>query len=212
MAAPPLNVELHTFRSALLHSVVNEAIAFFNQTPVYLLPPVERFAGYGVYALYYLGDFAPYDFIAARNQSQCTQPIYVGKAVPPGSRTGRTPTGRGRKTVRGRLVEHRGSINNATNLNGEHFRCRFILLGGIEADLIATVESDMIRRYRPLWNTIVSGFGIHGPGGGRYGQALSEWDVLHPGRPWGNRLTGIPRELSEIMAKIEQARAQLPLP
>src|SRR5215470_5533184 len=81
MAAPLLNVEPHTFRSALLHSVVNEAIAFLIQTPVYPLPLTQRFAGFGVYVLYYLGDFEPYDFLAVRNQAECTHPIYVGKAV-----------------------------------------------------------------------------------------------------------------------------------
>ena len=37
MAAPLLNVEPHTFRSNLLHSVVDQAIAFLLQTPVYPL-------------------------------------------------------------------------------------------------------------------------------------------------------------------------------
>jgi hypothetical protein len=100
-------------------------------------------------------------------------------------------------------MEHARSIRNTGNLNIEHFRCRFILLMDIEADLIATVEAHMIRLYRLLWNSVISGLGIHNPGGGRSGQAPSEWDTLHPGRAWGNILTGATRELSEILAKIE---------
>src|SRR5271155_4761139 len=48
------------------------------------LPPAIRFAGGGVYALYYRGDFAPYARIC--NQD-CTVPIYVGKATPTATRT-----------------------------------------------------------------------------------------------------------------------------
>lgn len=39
-----------------------------------------------------------------------------------------------------------------------------------------------------IWNTTVTGFGNHDPGSGRYNQARSSWDVLHPGRPWADRL------------------------
>src|SRR5262249_37123667 len=69
------------YRCRCRDSVVNEAIAFLIQTPVYPLPLTQRFAGFGVYVLYYLGDFEPYDFLAVRNQAECTHPIYVGKAV-----------------------------------------------------------------------------------------------------------------------------------
>ena len=50
---------------------------------------------------------------------------------------------------------------------------------------------------------VVDGFGNHDPGSGRYNQAKSEWDVLHPGRPWIKKLTGIPPNLEQIEAKIE---------
>jgi hypothetical protein len=210
MAREPLDIQLHTFRSPELRSVVQDAVTFFNTTPVHPVPPAQRFTGVGVYALYYLGDFQPYDFLSARNQTQCTQPIYIGKAVPPGSRAGRASPRERAQNLRGRLMEHARSINIAANLNIEHFRCRFILLMDIEADLIATVEAQMIRLYRPLWNSVISGFGIHAPGGGRSGQAPSEWDTLHPGRVWGSMLTGAARELPAIIAKIEQERTRLP--
>jgi hypothetical protein len=212
MAAQPIDVQLHTFRSPLLQSVVHEAITFFNNTPVHPLPPAQRFAGVGVYALYYFGDFDLYDFLAAPNQEQCTRPIYVGKAVPEGSRTGRASPSERARNLHGRLREHAGSIAQAENLNVDHFRCRFMLLLGIEADLIATVESQLIRLYTPLWNTVIAGFGIHHPGSGRFGQALSEWDAIHPGRPWGSLLTGVAPQLLDIIAKIEQVKSRLPLP
>ena len=79
----------HTFKSAGFQKVVNQAIAFLEKTPVYALPPFEPFDGIGVYLLYYTGDFPYYTKIASANRPAFVQPIYVGKAVPEGWRTGR---------------------------------------------------------------------------------------------------------------------------
>lgn len=68
--------------------------------------------------------------------------------------------------------------------------------------MITIVEAELIRQYRPLWNTIVDGFGNHDPGSGRYNQAKSEWDILHPGRIWAERLTGESPVLETVKAKI----------
>jgi hypothetical protein len=62
----------------------------------------------------------------------------------------------------------------------------------------------LTRAYRPLWNTWIEGFGNHDPGSGRYNQAVSEWDTLHPGRVWATRLTGPKPDLSQILAKIQK--------
>jgi hypothetical protein len=40
---------LHVFHSPQFQSVVDEAIEFFNNTPVHRLPPPDTFAGTGVY-------------------------------------------------------------------------------------------------------------------------------------------------------------------
>ncbi len=60
----------------------------------------------------------------------------------------------------------------------------------------------MTRRYNPLWNSHIDGFGNHDPGKGRYEQAKSEWDVLHPGRVWADRLNGIPPDGNKVEEKI----------
>ena len=154
--------KLHVFRSPQFKGIVNDAIKFFAQTPVHALPPPHRFVGTGVYALYYTGDFKPYARIAALNKPDYTQPIYVGKAVPEGRRTARAITTVGGKLL-GRLREHAKSIQAATNLNLEDFHCRFMILTEDEADLIELVEARLIRNYKPLWNSGISGFGIHSP-------------------------------------------------
>lgn len=56
--------------------------------PVVQLPP-DRFMGAGIYAIYYTGGFQAYRKIARVAPSdEKAIPIYVGKAVPAGSRKG----------------------------------------------------------------------------------------------------------------------------
>ena len=87
-----------------------------------------------------------------------------------------------------------------------------MLLSGAEADLVVPVEAELSRRYQPLWNTTVDGFGNHDPGAGRHEQAISEWDVLHPGRPWSRKLTGVAPDREAIIEKVLAALEALPLP
>jgi hypothetical protein len=87
-----------------------------------------------------------------------------------------------------------------------------MILSGVEGDLVVPVEAELIRRYRPLWNTVVDGFGNHDPGAGRYNQARSEWDVLHPGRLWAERLTGESPRREDVIAKIRRLLKESPLP
>lgn len=199
-----MDYNLHLFPSAKFVSVVDEAILFFRSTPVHSLPPPESFVGCGVYGLYYIGDFELYSSMGKKNRKNLEMPIYIGKAVPPGWRTARVkPTGT--PDLYRRLSEHARSITQSDNLKLDGFRCRFMVLSGTESDLVVPVEAELIRRYRPLWNSVVDGFGNHDPGSGRYNQAKSEWDVLHPGRVWASRLTGKAPDLATVMSKVQSA-------
>ena len=193
----------HTFRSPQLRSVVREAVRFLGSTPLHPLPP-ERFIGVGVYLLYYSGTFETYAHVASHDQQSPPQPIYAGKAVPPGWRTARSVRAGVQRALYQRLREHAGSIANVPSLEVQDFQCRFMILDDPETDLISAVEAVLIRTYTPLWNVVVDGFGNHDPGSGRYNQVRSEWDVLHPGRPWAERLTGRAPRREEILAKIRQ--------
>jgi len=197
---------LHIFRSPKFQSVVNEAIEFFVKTPLHRLPPPNQFLGPGVYGLYYVGAYELYAKISELNRIACVQPIYLGKAVPPGWRTARTGTSETFDLYQ-RLREHTRSIIQGANLDIDDFRCRFMILNSIESDLIVPVEAELIRRFMPLWNTLIDGFGNHDPGAGRYNQARSEWDVLHPGRSWAVRLTGASPKLENVIAKVRLALA-----
>jgi hypothetical protein len=200
----------HVFRSPKFRSVVNEAADFFVQTPLQILPPPVRFTGGGVYALYYLGEYELYAKLSKLSQQACKYPIYVGKAVPPGWRTGRVGIS-GTPDLSNRLREHSRSLQQVENLQSTEFRCRFMILNDVESDLVVPVEATLIRRYKPLWNVIVDGFGNHDPGAGRYNQAKSGWDVLHPGRIWAERLTGVEPNLSNIIIKVQSHLAGLEL-
>lgn len=158
---------------------VAEALLERSPSP---LPP-EPFVGAGVYAIYYIGDYAAYASIAGlEDADRLKPPIYVGKAVPPGSRKGGVGLGNDpKKVLSGRLREHATSIKRASNLELSDFYCRYLV---VEDIWIPLGESLLIEMFSPIWNRVIDGFGIHQPGKGRLEQERSQWDVLHPGRHW----------------------------
>jgi hypothetical protein len=161
------------------------------------LPPPTRFRGAGIYAIYYDGDFEPYRWIASPD---CQNPIYVGKAMPPGARRGGVGLGvEAGFALYDRLREHAQSIQQAENLEIEDFSCRYLVTDDI---WIPLGESIAIRKFQPLWNRgPVDGFGIHNPGSGRGNQQRSAWDVLHPGRPFARDLpvNRTPAQIAELV-------------
>ena len=168
--------------------------------PVESLPPA-RFIGVGIYAIYYTGPFPLYERIARMNaQNAYTQPIYVGKAVPAGTRKG----GLGldaepKQDLYKRLCEHATSIQNASNLEIGDFFCRFLAVDDI---WIPLAESLLIERFSPLWNMVLDGFGNHDPGSGRHSQQKSLWDTLHPGRAWAGNLQPNAIDLNAIETRV----------
>jgi hypothetical protein len=199
----------HVFRSIGFREIIDNAVDFLIRSPIYQLPPPVPFMDAGVYAIYYKGDFELYAKLAQTNSADPIPPIYIGKAVPPGWRTARASVSEDFESLYNRLREHTRSIEQAQNLRVDHFNCRFMILENDESSLIGTVEAELIRRYRPLWNSIIDGFGNHDPGSGRYNQRVSEWDTLHPGRSWAKKLKGGSPSIEEITRKVEEAIATL---
>lgn len=165
------------------------------------LARVERFLGAGIYAIYYVGGFRPYERISEANRGEQFQcPIYVGKAVPPGARKG----GFGLGTSAGpalfkRLNEHKSSISAAENLQLDEFACRYLVSDDI---WIPLGESLLIEWFQPLWNVLIDGFGNHPTGKRRSKQYRSRWDTLHPGRAWAAKLPGNPNESASNLQKM----------
>jgi len=127
------------------------------------------------------------------------QPIYVGKAVPPGARKG----GFGLGTARGpaifkRLTEHAISIK-VTELKIGDFYCQYLVSEDI---WIPLGESLLIEWFKPLWNVLIEGFGNHPTGKRRETQNRSRWDTLHPGRVWAAKLPPNPKTAAELQEMI----------
>lgn len=195
----------HVFHSPEFEEIIKDTIRFFNGTPVHKLPPPTRFSGTGVYALYYIGKSPYYTSLYALNRLAFAQPIYVGKAVPSGWRQSKTDAGiTNRAELFNRLKDHTKSVESAKNLNIEDFYCRFMILEGGDASLIATVEAALIREFKPVWNSCLDGFGNHTPGAGRFNQAKSDWDVLHPGRSWADKCTGVHNPIGIIEEQVKK--------
>lgn len=157
------------------------------------LPP---FQGAGIYAIYYIGAFKAYEPLARLNRSGgFLWPIYVGKAVPVGARTGASLKMAAGKVLHRRLKEHAESIKAAENLDIEDFYCRFLVVDDI---WIPLGESLIIARFTPVWNSLIDGFGNHNPGRGRHAGMRPRWDVLHPGRAWAMSLANRPETQAQI--------------
>ncbi len=163
------------------------------------LDALQPFVGAGVYAIYYVGNFPEYEAISRLNaDNKFAQPIYVGKAVPKGARKG----GFGLDASPGnalfsRLQEHAETIRQTSTLNITDFFCRYLVVDDI---WIPLGESLLIEMFSPIWNLVIDGFGNHDPGSGRYNQMKSQWDELHPGRSWAEKLKAnkkLPSELKE---------------
>lgn len=160
------------------------------------LGSVEAFQGAGVYVIYYSGSYAPYAKLGEWNDTKKGPqiPIYIGKAVPTGGRKGNVDpeiSAKGSSLYR-RLEEHRSSIEQSSNLDIADFSCRYLVVDDI---WIPLGESLLISRHRPIWNSLIDGFGNHDPGKGRYKGARPSWDTLHPGRSWAAKCA--PSKLSE---------------
>lgn len=147
---------------------------------LHLLDDIPSFYGVGIYAIYVAvagaADGGLYDRLAGT-----PVPVYVGRAQAEGVRKGLLDAedpAESRQLWK-RLREHRASIVGAEDLHIRAFVCRWLT-----ADMlfVPMAEALMIQTYRPVWNSVVDGFGNHSVGGGRGLQRTSPWDVLHPGR------------------------------
>lgn len=101
-------------------------------------------------------------------------------------------------------MDHTKSVTDANNLDVSDFLSRFTILENAASNLVGTVEAALVRHYRPIWNTTIDGFGNHDPGSGRYSQEKSDWDLLHPGRVWAERLAQSSKTIIEIVDSVEE--------
>ena len=180
----------------LAEGIVRELLASQSEQLGALVP----FLGAGVYLIFYRGEFPLYAPLARANRRTLQYPIYVGQAVSSGSRKGKAFSDAvDSPALFNRLNQHANSVRAARNLDIADFDCRFLV---VEEFWITLAESLLIESYRPLWNIVLDGFGNHDPGAGRRQGRRPNWDTLHPGRAWADRLQPGLVGLAEIEARV----------
>lgn len=167
----------------LARSIETEILA----RPCDSLRHTEHIKGAGVYAIYYVGKFRPYEPVARENRGRAFRsPIYVGKAIPKGGRKGGlTKDSSVGRALQDRLRQHATSIDESKNLNLDDFFVRYLV---VEDIWIPLGENMLIESFKPVWNRAIDGFGNKDPGRRRSTQYKSPWDVLHPGRQFAEKL------------------------
>jgi hypothetical protein len=171
-------------------------------------PPKGIPAGSGIYAVYYSGQNSLYAKIVEYNAGKqfLKVPVYVGKAQPK-SRVGMTERAAKEKAryVGERVDGHYESIlatNGEGALSADDFHFRFLI---IDPFLVALGESLLIELFKPVWNSVVGGFGNNPLGKGRKNQKRSSWDTMHPGRV----SRGIALEPNEVVKILEKISAHV---
>ena len=198
-----------------LEALGGSLILALERRPLEQLNAIERFLGSGIYALYYTGAQHPYGEMGEFNTAyDCRLPIYVGRARDPGARQGISPFEPVTEPLLfTRVQEHMRTIRTIERSSTAHiplklddFRARALVCLPLWVPL---AEAMAIRINRPLWNSSLSGFGIHAPGSGREEQRRSQWDQMHAGRVFATRLPENGRTAEDLAAQAHDAVVEL---
>lgn len=188
------------FNPLAMESLASSIVQQLLRNPPIPLSSIQKFYGAGLYAIYYAGGFPAYEVIREKNiNDKWSLPIYVGRAVSPGSRRGLI-VGEGAKSTAlyNRIREHAKSIIAAKNLDIDDFYVRWLV---VEDIWIPLGETALIRATQPVWNAVLDGFGNHDPGKGRRKGAVSPWDTVHRGRKWAEKHEPADKVVEERLLK-----------
>jgi hypothetical protein len=174
------------------------------------LGQLGRFQGAGIYALYYSGDVDIYKPLKESLASANPRPIYVGKAIPKGGRTGGLRNTNLKTTaLSARLRKHAASIRAVPSLRLEDFLTRLLVVDDV---WIPLGENMLIESYQPVWNKVIAGFGNNPLGRGRVNQRVSLWDILHPGRIQNVDATRLATTGEDLQGRVRRFLAGKPVP
>jgi len=165
---------------------------FERQPLVPMEHDIPPFDGAGLYAIYYRGtSVEPYARLV-----DTEIPVYAGQGASHNSATGvASPS---KRPVFLRLRAHRRSISEG-GLDPSEFRFRVLLMPHVHANL---GEDGLRRSYRPVWNSILTGFGSHEQGSATRRSRKSKWDTFHQGR--SRTHGGEVHEVGELAKKVRQ--------
>ena len=187
-------------KQALAESIENKLL----ERPAISLSRANEVKGAGIYAIYYVGAFPPYEKVAKIPlDEEGKPPLYVGKAIPKGSRKGGMSADVvGSRSLRDRLSKHARVIDSAINLELKDFFFRHLVVDDV---WIPLGENVLIENFKPLWNVVLDGFGNNKPGKRRQGQTRSSWDTLHPGRKWASLTADPVFSAEDVAERVRQA-------
>lgn len=205
MGDPAANYDPHDieeYNPADLANLVRYCVQELMARRSYSLDLPGLFTGPGIYALFYDGDFPPYQHTLIRSPN-ADRPIYVGRA--------RMTKSSGPRPLHNRLRQHANSIKTVPNLKIDDFVCRFLILHPL---WVSTVEDLLIEHYSTVWNDVVEGFGVHDPGKERHTGEIPLWAILHPGRGHHQKMLdrgATARPVKDVIALIESDCAAHPV-
>ncbi len=150
--AMPGGTDPHHFEFDLDRGIREQVVEKLESSPLFALSKNAGPALSGIYALYYKNKL-----------------VYIGKAS--------KGTTKSKRTLRDRLSEHAGKIDERQNIFLGEVQCRYLTFSS--EWWVFAAEFALITHYQPEWNA--SGFGSKVPGVGRPGtHRVSRWDELFP--------------------------------
>ncbi len=156
----------------------------------------EKIKGEGIYALYYTGELPLYKEYQNLNAEKLKAPIYIGTALNKQKTKG--------NSFEEKIKEQYRNIAKVSNLNPGDFYVKAMPVDSSFPSIAEAIESALVSHYKPLWNSGLEGFASHNPGKGRTKQAPSDWDVIHPGREWVTKLSGVPNDRRKITRRVQK--------
>lgn len=180
------------FYTPKFREIKNEFFDLFSTEPLNVDP--QDFEGSGVYALFYVGDHPLYEEVV-----NCAHeyPVYVGKTSPSYHKTNVD------YALQYRIKKHYESVGYVKNLDVADLRHKYLVVHPSMKDIVPALESVLIAKYQPIWNTVMKGFGSTNPSAGRKLHTKSVWDIIHEGRPYAaDRPMPKKLNISEIETKI----------
>ena len=178
-----------------------ELLRRFNERDELPLSDLVKGLCDGSYAIYYNGDMPCYRELVRFNRTAAIKrPVYVGSASQ-GEQIAQRDTSR--QSLTGRFRTHKSSILEARNLRIQDFTCRFLFT---EDCLELVAERYLIKLFQPVWNVLVTGFGI--TGSCRDTQRRSRWDTVHRGRKRAAKLAFDEVRRQRLLHRIEDFLAE----
>lgn len=151
---PTTDAEAHHFDFDLDRGIRTQVVEKLESSPILHLSKNVGPQASGIYALYFKGKL-----------------VYIGKAS--------KGTTKSKRTLRARLNEHVGKIEERENIALADMQCRYLTFQS--EWWVFAAEFALMTHYRPEWNE--SGFGSKVPGVGRPGTSrVSRWNELFPRR------------------------------